>query len=92
MNPGDNSGIEFGSDPRCSFPVTLGSLAFSLHFPGGMLLPRAPTSALVELEWISILRKKSRGLGIQEAARKNAAKLRSLQLEACSSHPILHLA
>lgn len=69
MNPGDNSGVEFCSDPRHWFPVSLGSLAFSLQFPGGNAPARmAPTSALVGLEWISILRKKSWGLGIQEAA------------------------
>lgn len=93
MNAGGNCGVEFRSDARFWDPATLGSLALSLHFPWGAAPAcMAPTSALVGLEWISILRKKSWGLGIQEAARENTVKLMYLQLQVCSSHPALHLA
>lgn len=90
MNPEDNSGAEFHSDARLWDPATLGSSALSLYFRGVAPACMAPTSALMELEWISILRKKSWGLGIQEAAQQNTVKLTSLQLQACSSHPDLH--
>ena len=34
MNSGDNSGVQLRSDPRLWDSAILGSLTFSLHFPG----------------------------------------------------------
>ena len=38
MNSGDNSGVQLCSVPRLWDSAILGSLTFSLHFPGGVLL------------------------------------------------------
>lgn len=91
VNPGDNSGVEFHSHTRLWDPAPLGSSALLTLPCGDAAACMAPTSALVGLEWIFILRKNWEP-GSQEVAQENAAKLRSLQLQVCSSHPALYLA
>lgn len=80
VNPGDNSGVDSSLMLGSGIQLLWG-VQFSPYISLGAVPARmAPTSALLGLEWISIIRKKNRGPEIQEAARKNTANLRSLQL------------